>query len=328
VIDWLREANQSAVGRQLQLSWHEVDGIMSRAVARGLARREKISPTRIGVDEISFQKRHEYVTVVTNIDNSRVIAVMDGRTEESLGSFLRAMDEPRRSAIKVAAMDMWPAYINAVKQHLPNAKIAFDRFHIAKHLGDAVNAVRKDEHRELLAEGDTTLTKTKYVWLQKPNRMKRPRRLLLTQLIHSSLRTARAWALKETASKLWHYVSETWARRAWNEWIGWTKNCKIEPMIRAASIVQRHLDGIINAIVLKTTNALGESMNAKIQNIKSQACGYRNRQRFRNAIMFHLRRTGFVPPKSHLPTRNREAPEKCTLRPALYQCYPCRSHTF
>ena len=183
MIDWLREANQSAVSRQLQLSCHEVDGIMSRAVARGLARREKISPTRIGVNETSFQKRHEYVTVVTNIDNSRVIAVMDGRTEESLGSFLGAMDEPRRSAIKVAAMDMWPAYINAVSRHLPNAKIAFDRFHITKHLGDAVNAVRKEEHRKLLAEGDATLTKTKYVWLQKPSRMKRARRLL-SQLIY------------------------------------------------------------------------------------------------------------------------------------------------
>ena len=101
-------------------------------------------------------------------------------------------------------MDMWPAYINAVTRHLPSAKIAFDRFHIAKHLGDAVNGVRKDEHRELLAEGDATLAKTKYVWLQKPNRMKRSRRRLLSQLIYSTLRTGRAWALKETASKLWH----------------------------------------------------------------------------------------------------------------------------
>ena len=93
VIDWRRETNQSAVGRPIQQSWHEVDGIMSRAVARGLVRREKISPTRIGVDETSFQKHHEYVTVVTNIDNSCVIAAMDGRTEESLGSFLGAIEE-------------------------------------------------------------------------------------------------------------------------------------------------------------------------------------------------------------------------------------------
>lgn len=131
------------------------------------------------------------MTVVTNIDNSRVIAVMDGRTEESLSSYLGSLDQAQRTAIAVAAMDMWPAYINAVKQHLPNAKIAFDRFHIAKHLGDAVNAVRKDEHRELLSQGDATLAKTKFVWLQKPNRMKRGRRMLLKQLIYSTLRTAR-----------------------------------------------------------------------------------------------------------------------------------------
>lgn len=103
--------------------------------------------------------------------------------------------------------------------------------------------------------------------------MKRGRRMLLKQLIYSTLRTARAWTLKETASKLWHYISEAWARRAWNEWIGWGKSCKLEPMIRGAQMVEKHLDGIINAIVLKATNALGESMNAKIKKIKSQACG-------------------------------------------------------
>jgi len=171
---------------------------------------------------------------------------------------------------------------------LPNAKIAFDRFHFAKHLGDAVNAVRKDEHRELLAEGDETLAKTKFAWLQKPKRMKRERRMLLKELINSTLRTARAWALKETASKLWHDVSETRAYRAWNEWIGWAMSCKPEPIIRAAKTVEKHLDGIINAIVLKATNALGESMNVKIQKIKAQACVDRNRARFRNAIMFNL----------------------------------------
>ena len=174
-----------------------------------------------------------------------------------------------------------------------------------------MNAVRKDEHRELLAEGDTMLAKTKYVWLQKPNRMKPSRRMLLPRLTYSTLRTARAWALKETASKSWHGVSEKWARRAWNEWIGWAMNCKLEPMIRvarAAQMVQKHLDGIINALVLKATSALGESMNAKkmsvkIQKIKSRACGYRNRQRFRNAIMFHLGGLDLYPQKSLTHTK-------------------------
>lgn len=244
-----------------------------------------------------------YVTVVITIDNSRLIAVMDGRTEESLSSYLGLLSEAQCSAIPVAAMDMLSAYINAVKQHLPIAKIAFDRFHIAKHLGDAVNAVRKDEHRELLSRGDATLAKTKFVWLQKPNRMKRGRRMLLKQLIYSTLNTARAWTLIETASKLWHYISETLVRRAWKEWIGWAKSCKLEPMIRAAQMVKKNLDGIINAIVLKATNELSQSMNAKIQKIKAQACIYRNRQRFCDAIMFHLGGLDLYPLKSLTHTK-------------------------
>jgi transposase len=131
VIEWFKEANFSAVARRMKLSWERVDGIMSRAVARGLSRREACSPTRIGVDETSCQKRHEHATVVKIIKDSTVIAVMGGRTEESLGSFLGVMDEQHRAAITVAVMDMWPTYINAVKRHLPNAKIAFDRFQVA-----------------------------------------------------------------------------------------------------------------------------------------------------------------------------------------------------
>ena len=131
MIEWFKEANFSAVARRMKLSWERVDGIMSPAVARGLSRREACSPTRIGVAETSCQKRHEHATVVKIIKDSTVIAVMGGRTEESLGSFLGVMDEQHRAAITVAVMDMWPTYINAVKRHLPNAKIAFDRFHVA-----------------------------------------------------------------------------------------------------------------------------------------------------------------------------------------------------
>lgn len=99
---------------------------MSLAVARGLAQLKMILPTRMGVEETSFQKRHEYVTVVTNMDNSRVCAVMDACSQESLGLFLAAMDELRRSAIRVPAMEMWPPYMNPVKQYWLNAKIPFD----------------------------------------------------------------------------------------------------------------------------------------------------------------------------------------------------------
>jgi transposase len=88
VIDWLHDASMAAVSRRMQLSWDQVDGIMARAVRRGLARRDDIYPTRLGIDETAYQKRHEYVTVVTDLDASRVLDVADGRKAECLDTVL------------------------------------------------------------------------------------------------------------------------------------------------------------------------------------------------------------------------------------------------
>lgn len=288
VIDWLREASFSAVARRLGLTWDEVDGIMARAVERGLARRCETSPTRIGLDETSFRKRHEYVTVVTDLDGRRVLSVLDGRTRESVDAHFASIPEDRRESVEVVAMDMWRPYMDAAARWLPNAKVCFDRFHVAKHLGEAVNTVRKEEHRALRAEGDRTLVGTKYLWLENPGSMRPERRSLLSRLRDVCTRTGRAWALKEMASRLWGYVSVGWARKAWLSWAALASRSKLEPMVRAARMVRTHLEGILNAVVLGVTNAAAESMNARIQRIKVMACGYRNRERFRNAILFHL----------------------------------------
>jgi transposase len=88
VIDWLHEANIKAVAEQLHLSWDEVDGIMQRAVHRGLARREKQAPEKLGIDETSFQKRHEYVTIINDQERGVVLDVLDDRKQESLESGL------------------------------------------------------------------------------------------------------------------------------------------------------------------------------------------------------------------------------------------------
>jgi transposase len=128
VIDWLKEASFSAVARRLALSWAEVDGIMSRAVERGLAKREESAPARIDLDETSFQKRHEYVTVVTDLDASRVVAVLDGRSREAVDACFSAIPASR-AAVEAVAMDMWRAYTTAAAEWLPNARVCFDRFH-------------------------------------------------------------------------------------------------------------------------------------------------------------------------------------------------------
>jgi len=290
VIDWLKEASVAAVARQLNMTWDEVDGVMMRAVKRGLARRGPVTARRIGVDETSFQKRHEYVTVVSQQSGSRVLYVADGRRAKSLDGFYESLSDEERKAIEVVAMDMSAAYINSTRRHVPEAdeKIAFDRFHVAKLLTKAVDKVRREEHRQLTAEGDPTLKGSRYVWVMNPENMKPAYEETLSVLRSMSLKTARAWALKEMARTLWRFVRRGWAEKAWKKWVAWAVRSRLEPMKQAARTIRQHLQGILNAIVLKCSNAGAESINAKVQKVKQMACGFRNRERFRNAIYFHL----------------------------------------
>ena len=88
--------------------------------------------------------------------------------------------------------------------------------------------------------------------------------------------------------KLWSYVNAGSAKNAWKRWVTWANRSRLEPMKQVARMVQNHMDGIVNAVVYGVTNALSESVNAKIQRVKRMACGFRNRERFRSAIYFHL----------------------------------------
>jgi transposase len=290
VIDWLKEASIKAVARLMDLTWDQVDGVMQRAVQRGLARRAALEPERIGIDETSFQKRHEYVTVVTDLDTGDVLYVADDRTKESLQAFFDDLEPADLLRLKVVCMDMWGPYISVVELMLHDAekKICFDKFHVAKHLGDAVDKVRRAEQREQLEGGDRSLVGTRYAWLTNPEHMGEDSVGFFERMKRLALRTARAWAIKENAMCLWHYASRGWARRAWQAWISWALRSKLEPIRRVARMVRDHLEGILNAIVLGATNAAAESVNARIQRVKRMACGFRNRQRFRNAIYFHL----------------------------------------
>lgn len=290
VIDWLKEATTAAVARRIGLTWDEVDGIMQRAVARGLARREPCELFALGVDETSFQKRHEYVTVVTNLLTSDVLYVADHRRKSSLDGFYEAQTPERLESLQLVAMDMCNAYIASTRDHVPDAdvKIAFDRFHVAKVLGDALNKVRCDEHRSLTALGDGSLTGTKHLFLRRGDTLSVHEEVVVDILRRMGLKTARAWAIKEAATKLWSYVRPAWAQKAWKKWISWAMRSQIEPIKKAARTIRDHLWGIVNAVTNGVTNATSESINSRIQRVKKMACGYRNRERFRNAILFHL----------------------------------------
>jgi transposase len=297
VIDWLKEASFSAVARQLSLSWDQVAGIQDRAVRRGLARRKTQRPRRIGVDETSFRKRAEYITVVNDLDRNRVLWIGDERKKQTLSAFYAELGPRGCARLESVAMDMWAPYISSTREHVPDAdrRIVFDKFHIAQHLGRAVDEVRRAENRELVREGDGRLKKTKYLWLTNPDRMSAQRWEGFAPLRDSQLRVARAWAIKESAMMLWGYVRRGWAQRAWKKWYDWAIRSRLGPIERVARLIKYYWDGVINAATTNVTNARSEALNSKIQWIKRKACGYRNRKRFHNAIYFHLGRLDLYP---------------------------------
>lgn len=290
VIDWLKEASISAVSARLRLSWNAVDGIMQRAVKRGLARRGELSPKRLSVDETAYRKGHDYITVVTEQKQGTVLHVSQDRDTDSLKRFYDQLSEKQLAGIESVSMDMWPAYIKATRDAIVEAdhKIAFDRFHVAQYMGKAVDQVRRQEHRQLLKSGDQRMKGTKYHWLRSRSNMSWHQQRSFSALRRSSLKTARAWAIKESASHLWGYQSRIWAYKGWRRLINWMARSRLAPMKQTAKTLRKHLWGIINAVLLGVDNSHAESMNSRIKTVKARARGFRNKQRFRNSIYFHL----------------------------------------
>jgi len=290
VIDWLKEASTLAVSRLMKLSWNAIDGIMQRAVARGLSRREETCATQIGIDETAFRKRHDYVTIVSDQEGGTVLHVGSDRKKEGLKDWYDSLTEEQREAIESVSMDMWPAFINATLESIPDAeeKIAFDKFHVAKYLGEAVDKVRRQEHKALMREGYEDLKGSKYDWLYNPENMTHKQKIRFKMLRESTLKTARAWAIKELAMSLWHYVSKTWARKGWEQWLSWAVRSRLNPIKEVAKTIKEHLWGILNAIVLKVSNGPAEGINSRIKTIKVRSRGFRNKTRFANAIYFHF----------------------------------------
>ncbi len=279
VIGWVKEASILAMSRQLGIGWKGIAGIIRRAVMRGLARRKEQVVANICVDEVSYRKRHKYLTIVSNADTGTVLYVGIGRDKLALMSWYQQLSPAQLEGIRSVSMDMWPAYIQATKACLANAneKICFDRFHVAKCLGDAVDKVRRQEHKELRKSGNQILTGSKYMWLKSPPNMSIKQKRAFQALRTSTLRTARAWAVKETARNLWHYKTRGWARKYWKKWLIWAMRCRLEPMKKAAQTVKNHLYGILNAIILKVSNGPAESINSRIKTIKVRARGFRNK---------------------------------------------------
>ena len=291
-IAWLKEATPTAVARRLGLTWEEANGIVERAVRRGLARRASVAGRRLGIDEHSYLKHFQFVTMVVNLDEQTVLHVADDRRAESLTDDFATRSLEERTAIEAIAMDMWEPYRTTVRTWVPDAdaKIVFDRFHVMRHVLEAMDQVRRKEQRVLRKDGDRRLTGTKFLWLKTAvgrADFTAAQRQAFRALRVSTLKSARAWALKEAIRRVWECRSIPRARAFVARWYAWAIRSRLQPMRYLAKTLRRHLENILTYLTHRITNAVTEGLNAKIQWIKYSSRGFRDRERFKTAIYFH-----------------------------------------
>jgi transposase len=226
---------------------------------------------------------------VNDLSRSRVLFVSENRETQSLDEFWTSLTPEQLASVEAVAMDMCDPYVNSTLKHRPGAesKIVFDKFHIAKHLSEAVDQVRRREHKQLKARGDDRLTGTRYDWLRHPARMEPEDQKEFAALRNSNLKTARAWALKEAMMAFFEYLYERPARKHFHWWQNWAARSRLKPMQAKAKLIKRRFENIVTYLHHRITNAASESINSKIQWVKYTARGFRNKSNFITAIYFH-----------------------------------------
>ena len=281
-------ANTQAVATLLRLSWHAVDQVMRRAVARGMKRRTAETIEHIGLDEKSFRVDHQYVTTLNDLDEGRVLEVVETRTTEATEHLLTSLAREQREKVKSVAIDMWKPFATAVNSLLPDADIVHDHFHVSKYLNESVDKVRRQESRNLNAVGDKTLIGSRYAWLRNPENMSEKQRSSFDELIIAcELKTGIAWSLKNMFRVFWRFTCRDTASYFFNYWSKAVDRSELHPMIKVKDMLERHLDNILNYVKHRTTNAVSEGLNSKIQLIKSSARGFHSLESYRTRILFY-----------------------------------------
>jgi transposase len=269
-INVLLETDVLGGARLLNLSWDEAWHLMERAVERGQQRKQRRVIPYLGVDEKAVARRHQYVTMVCDLERGTVEYLAENRGKTSLDAYYASLSREQLAGIQAVAMDMWDPYIASTAAHVPQGKekIVFDRFHVMQHMNGAVDAVRKEENRLLLEDDIDLLKGTKYFWLFAEENLPEKMVERFTFLRELNLKTGRAWAIKESLRELWHYRRRGWAEQFWKQWYFWATHCRLPPVKKVARMIKVHLPNVLTYFKHRITNAVSEGLNSKIQTVK------------------------------------------------------------
>jgi len=276
------------VAKELSLNWKTVKILEKEYMNAKLKAAGPISPRAIGIDEISVKKGHEYRIVVSDLEKRRAIwfGGID-RSEKSLNMFYDSLNLQQHKEIEIAVMDMWKAFKKSTNKNIPQASIIYDKFHIIRHLNDALDQVRKSEYKRLIGKDRKYIKGSKYTLLSRKNNLTTNGKLILKDLFKVNKRLNKAYILKESFGQLWSYKSQTWARKFFDNWKTSLKWQRLKPFEKFAQMIEKHWDGIAAFCKPKNKIPLGfvEGFNNKIRVIQRRAYGLQDEEYLRLKVL-------------------------------------------
>jgi transposase len=285
---WARILPMDVVRKLFGVCWNAVYSAVTQAVEYGLANRDKSKAVILGIDEISRKKGHVYHTQIYDLVNKKLLASFPGRDFESLAAFFVSWGEENLKNIKGICFDMWDPYLKAVKMYCPQAILVFDKFHIVRHLLEAVNRVRKEEAARLKKTNPDILKGTRYLWLKNPWNLTDNQKDTLGYLEKLNLKINRAYLLKEHFRDFWTCHLRSEAALFLNRWFWKATHSRLEPMRSFAWMLRTHEEGILAYSDLPIDNGAVEAMNNNAKAISHKARGYRSSKTFSTILMHCL----------------------------------------
>jgi transposase len=280
-----RELSWKGTAREYGLNWKSVATIVKRAVQYGLKHRRRPPVHWIGMDEVSRRKGQVYLTVVYDLERRVLLWVGDDRTEEAVRPFFtHEMGKRRCQTLRFVCMDMWAPYANLVREQAVNAQLLFDRFHIVKHLNEAVDAGRRELWRQLTSKERVTFKGTRWLLLKNPWNLNPNQKERLSTLVRWNSPLVRAWYLKESFQLFWTYKQPWRAKQHLLKWMDSAMRSRLEPFKKFVRMLRSHLDGILAWTKTRISNGAVEGMNNKIKSISHRSFGFRSAENFIAAI--------------------------------------------
>jgi len=283
-----RAATVKDIAKELRLDWHTVKELDKQYMKAQLAKAGKPRPRVIGIDEISIRKGHTYRIVVSDLEKARPIWFRgQDRSEQSLTQFFNELGKAKSAKIRLAVMDMWKPFRNATEACAPQTAILYDKFHVLRHLGEALDQVRKSEYGRLSGKDRRFIKGQKYTLLSRRDNLDLKGRQALKTLLRVNKRLNTAYLLKESFGQLWSYEREGWARRFFENWKTALKWQRLRPYEKFAEMIERHWQGVAAYSRPENKVSLGfvEGLNNKIRVIQRRAYGLRDEDYLRLKIL-------------------------------------------